>query len=366
MPIILLQFSHSYLLKRFWNWWRQQLSPWIPEKVRRLLTQKNQFYITFTDEKTVTILRQQADKKLCELTRLPVQEIRLWIEETNLPDNPIFILLLSSGQYLRRRFTLPSAAQENLKQVVGFELDRHTPFTIEQVYFGVRIAESLPKQNQIVADVVLTPKTVLDDFVNKLLQVGISLHQVTVIPDSGPLPELNFDLLPPQFRSKPNRWLQALNLGLAGILLILLLSVFAIPIIHYNQTIQSLEGKVKQARQAAIRANNIKQELHRLEKQASFVLDKKKTSPSLIVVLEELSQRLPQDTWLTGFQYRDGQVNIDGKSPAASKLVELLEESPYLKNVHFVSPITQDRSSGLERFRISMEIADGTKPDTND
>ena len=350
------------MLKRFWNWWLQQLSLLIPERLRRLLIQKNRFFITFQNEDTITIRHQPVDQQLIDIATISVRELRLWLDEANIPDNPIFILLLSPGQYLRRRFTLPSAAQENLKQVVGFELDRHTPFAAGQVYFAVRFLDSFAKKKQILVEVVLTPKNLLDTYVSTLQQAGIPLHQVTVTDSPGLSPEMEYDLLPPELKSRPNRWYKALNIGLAGLLLILLTLAFALPVVRYNQTIQALEDEANQARKAALRANKIKQALQQLRRQARFVLDKKKAAPPMIIVLEELSQRLPSDTWLTGFQYRDGKVNIDGKSPAASKLVELLEKSPYLKNVHFVSPITQDRSSGLERFRISMEIVHDTKP----
>jgi len=362
MAVILLQFSQSYLLKRFWNWWRGQLTPLLPEKARVLLIPRNRFYITFSDEKTIAILHPQSDGQLRELARLPVGGLRLWSEDADLPDNPVFILLLRPGQYLRRRFDLPAAARENLKQVVGFELDRHTPFTADQVYFAVKVADVLPKQSQIRVDVALTPKRVLDGFVNQLPTV--SLRQATISAGPDLRPEQDFDLLPPELKSKPPRLLRLLNLGLAGLLVVLLVLAFAVPVVRYDRTIQSLERQVDQTRRAAAKANDIKRELLQLQKQIRFVLDKKNEAPPIITLMEEISQRIPDDTWLTGFQFRDGRINIDGKSPAASKLVELLEASPYLKDVHFVSPITHDRASGLERFRISMEITDGTKPDS--
>ncbi len=366
MLVFFLQFPYSHLLKRFWHWWLDQLLQMMPEKAYQLLTQTNRFFITFQkDDETITIRYQERGKHLSEPITLPQQEIHIWRGITELPENPLFVLVLVPGQFLRRRIILPKAANENLREVVGFELDRHTPFTAEDVYYTARITDHTSNKDQIIVDVVLTPKNVLNALLIKLKQVGIQLQQVTAVETPDAIPDLGINLLPPQRRFRSHQWRKTLNIGLAGLFVVLLTLALVVPVILHNQTIHSLEEKVNQTRAVAQRINKIKQQAQKLEQQARFVLDKKKATPPLITIMEELSQRLPQDTWLTGLQYRKGQVNIDGKSPAASKLVELLEASPYLKNVHFVSPITQDRSSGLERFRISMDVIYESKPDTD-
>jgi len=356
MFVILLPFPQSHLVKRFWPWWRDRMLEILPDKLRQLLIQKNRFFISFWDDESVTIQHQETGQQLKEVAHLPIQELRSWREQAELPEDPVFILLLAPGQFLRRRITLPTAARENLQQVVGFELDRHTPFNAAQVYYSTLISEYNPKKDHLVVDVVLTPRNVLNRLLARLQQAGIHLHQVSVIEAPEAAPELQFDLLPPQWKFHLHQWRRTLNLALSVLLVILVALAVTVPIIIHNQTIESLQSEIADARKAAQRANKLKEETLRLEQQARFVLEKKKATPALTAIIDELSQRLPQDTWLTGFQYRNHQVNIDGKSPSASKLVELLEESPYLKNVHFVSPITQDRSTGLERFRISMDI----------
>ena len=67
------------------------------------------------------------------------------------------------------------------------------------------------------------------------------------------------------------------------------------------------------------------------------------------------------DSWLAYLQYGDGQLQLQGESPAASNLLADLEGSDYFAKVNFASPVTQDKASGVERFQISAEI---TKPAT--
>ncbi|WP_157199165.1 hypothetical protein [Methylomonas koyamae] len=73
------------------------------------------------------------------------------------------LLRLNPGQALQKRLFLPAAAQENLQQVVGFELDRYTPFSADQVYYAA-IVLGKTEFGQIEVLLVLTPKPLLDDY----------------------------------------------------------------------------------------------------------------------------------------------------------------------------------------------------------
>jgi general secretion pathway protein L len=69
-----------------------------------------------------------------------------------------------------------------------------------------------------------------------------------------------------------------------------------------------------------------------------------------------LSQLLPNDTWLTHLKYINNKLNIQGQSPSASALIGVMEASSLFSNARFVSPLTQDKKTGFERFQISVEV----------
>jgi Tfp pilus assembly protein PilN len=74
-----------------------------------------------------------------------------------------------------------------------------------------------------------------------------------------------------------------------------------------------------------------------------------------IEVLRELTQRLPQGTWLTGVRLEGVKVEIDGFSPAASEIFPLLTQDGRFRKVEFASPITR-QPDNLERFQIRAEF----------
>jgi general secretion pathway protein L len=70
--------------------------------------------------------------------------------------------------------------------------------------------------------------------------------------------------------------------------------------------------------------------------------------------LHEITQKLPDDAYLTTFRLRGAQIQLDGFARAASELIPKLEESSLFKNVKFGSPTT--KAQGRDRFSISMDV----------
>ena len=52
-------------------------------------------------------------------------------------------------QALIRTLSFPPAAEENLREVLAFEMDRHTPFKAEHVYYDYAIAKREPGKGAI-------------------------------------------------------------------------------------------------------------------------------------------------------------------------------------------------------------------------
>ena len=62
---------------------------------------------------------------------------------------------------------------------------------------------------------------------------------------------------------------------------------------------------------------------------AGFLARRKAEAPGVLAVLDDLSERLPDDTWLQRFNIgNDGRVGMQGESPQASHLIDLLKASP--------------------------------------
>lgn len=72
-------------------------------------------------------------------------------------------------------------------------------------------------------------------------------------------------------------------------------------------------------------------------------------------LLMEITETIPDDSWLTSIEYKHGFVIMEGLSQDASSLLIKLETSKLLGDFEFVAPIVMV-SKGKEKFRIKARV----------
>ena len=76
-------------------------------------------------------------------------------------------------------------------------------------------------------------------------------------------------------------------------------------------------------------------------------------------MLDEVSRRLPDETWLVQLSRRGDELIMSGFSSKATALISLLEDSALFSDVQFGAPVTLDRDVNLERFNITAVLRTG-------
>ena len=89
-------------------------------------------------------------------------------------------LLLSREQVLSKRVQLPLAAESNLRQALAFEMDRHTPFNAQAVYFDYQVLERDRERGQLHLDMVVAPRSLVDPLLEVLEPRGLAPTGVDV------------------------------------------------------------------------------------------------------------------------------------------------------------------------------------------
>jgi general secretion pathway protein L len=353
-------------IEGFLRWWGAELAFLVPSQVRKLLGGARPV-LTLTksgDAARVVMWDRKAEE---DLGLFPLDgdggaraREALWRERPEV-QNAEVLLNLTPAESLVKRFRLPEATEENLEQVAGFELDRLSPFRSEHVYYHARLVDRLPETKQIVAELALTPKSVLDPLLEELAACGWHPDRVEIAANPA---RRSHQLLPEHFRRPRARLPQMVNLALGGLALMLLLLIVLVPIGRDYRRSKVLEQELRRVSKEAKDVEALRQDAEKLAREARFVLDKKRSEPALVDVLNELTRVIPDNTWLYGMQYKDRRVIIQGQSPSASSLIAVVESSPYFRNTSFVSPVTKDVTSGLERFQIASEVINGRLADT--
>ncbi len=106
----------------------------------------------------------------------------------------------------------------------------------------------------------------------------------------------------------------------------------------------------------ALQVEDTKQAIDYLYQATNKLIVKKSNSPVLVEILDILSKEFKNDTWVSQVRFSNGSLELLGESASASELIATLEKTSRFKNTRFISPVTQDRSTGKERFQITTEI----------
>jgi general secretion pathway protein L len=88
---------------------------------------------------------------------------------------------------------------------------------------------------------------------------------------------------------------------------------------------------------------------------------RRKELPLAVSILDDLSQILPADTYLTEFSFEAGRVRFTGVSANAASLVPLLEGSQRFKNASFFTPTTRLTGNAGDRFSIEATTLTGSE-----
>jgi general secretion pathway protein L len=83
---------------------------------------------------------------------------------------------------------------------------------------------------------------------------------------------------------------------------------------------------------------------------------KKRESAATVIVLESLSQALPDDTYLTELQVTDGKLEITGVTREAASLIRIIEQTDQFKHATFFAPTTRAPQGSGEQFHIQAQI----------
>lgn len=353
----LQQLSKRLGLDRFLDWWLGELSAMIPRGLyggsapmeRRVLVGFRAPGVVFS---------RVAEGKVAEAGFLDManleaagQKMAFLAELNKIRPKAELALCLPAEQVLRKKLLLPLAVEENLRQVVAYEMDRHTPFKAEQVYFDYKLAR---RDKQLEVTLAVAPRGAVDESLRQLEAWGGDVGAVLVADDAADAAPWN--LLPAGRKQKgKDTRLMRLNVGFASGAAVLLCVALILPIWQKRETVLALHPLLAKAHQQAAAAEDLRRQMEALMLEYNYLLDKKRESPPVVAVLDDVTRVLPDDTWVQQFDLKGKEMLIQGETASSSKLAGLFEQSKTLHGANFRSPLTKGQGANSERFQLAAE-----------
>lgn len=349
-------------LPGFFRWWGSQLVACLPERWRTLVEERSESLLLDLRADEVIVWREHADRtnEYARIARnLPAdaqsaefQRLRNAIDDPGVRT----VLCIPADRVLQRNLTLPAAAEENIRQVLAFEMDRQTPFKADQIYFDSRVTGRDASGRNLLVELVLLPRAQLDQELAAVPPGAAALDGVDAWRGEPGGARRQINLLPAERRARRRDMRLPLNLGLAALVVILLLFNMDESLTNRAAAVEAMRAEVEKSNDEARQVATLRKTLADSIAGANFLSDKKRNSPLTDALLDDLTRRLPEDTYLERLQIENGQVQLQGQAKEAAKLISLLSNSTCLGDPRLQGQIQPDPRTGKERFQITADL----------
>jgi general secretion pathway protein L len=357
-------------LSQFWAWWTVELRAMLPAAWQNALEAGNNklFVALEDDELTLGVLDrdQLADLIIVSVGDESAQNfIREYCSE-HLLNIHTAVLAVGRAQAVVKNLSLPGAVEENLEGMLIFEMDRHTPFSAENVYFTHRVVSRDRVAEKIAVELVVVPRRSAAAVMDRLAAVGITASSMVVrlqeiVLAAGDL-VASANLLTHESKDRNRSEIRQNRRHLEFAVVVLTVLALLIPTVHNGLQKRSLQQDVDVAKVSATKAQDAQRQLHELVQPGEEFLRLRSSTPLAVAVLNEVTRILPDDTWLDRVEVNQGRVRLQGESEQAAVLLALIEDNNMFSDAKFSSTITRNARSERERFGLEASINEPEAP----
>jgi len=264
------------------------------------------------------------------------------------------VLRLSPDQVIARTLFVPDAASDLLTPIVTNQIERLGPWSLDQALFDYRHTGQRSPDGRIEIAVDITGKTLVHGLLDRLAAHGVKpaivdvggRHDVQI----GPVNLLRHVPDPDSRRIRRSAALVGVTVLAAG-------AVAAIGAQAAWQTwaqLSQVEARADALRVRAGKTQDLAAQVGALQDRARRLVDARSQTPPLVVVIELLSRKLPQNTYLERLDYNGETLVIRGLSTNVPRVMKALQDSGHFRQVRLSGATSRDRRTGRERFRIAL------------
>ncbi len=254
-------------------------------------------------------------------------------------------LRLPHGAVLCRDVVLPLAAARDLTAVLGFEMERLTPFAADELYWSVSGLNFDRARGKLSLTLSIVPRAQADALRTALARAGI-------IPTFIETETGRIDLAPPS--RQPG---QHLRTGLSVLCGALALACLATPFLRQQMALNAAADAIAAATPEAGKAQALRQQLTAAAQGRAAIAQARHAGDAL-QVLSLLTAALPDGTWLSDLTLKSGDLTFDGQSGNAAQLINLLSAVPGLRAPSFTAPVTRTADGKADLFSMHVTVAE--------
>lgn len=259
------------------------------------------------------------------------------------------LLRLPQGGLLQREVTVPLAAEGALERVLGYEMDRLTPFAAADVFFTWSVLRRDREAGRLRLLLSVVPKAPLAPLLAWLAERGAGPQAIEAGGLRIPLS---------QARSTAERRERRL-LGLAGgACAVLALLAVLLPFALQSVAASRLAGRMGALAPSVATAQALRGRIAGSSAGSQLLDGERRRLGDTLAVLAAVTDVVPDNSYLTDLTLRDGQLTISGQSPGAAALLTAMSGRAAFSTPAFAAPVTRIEGQNTDLFSIRAGVAD--------
>jgi general secretion pathway protein L len=248
---------------------------------------------------------------------------------------------------------LPKRAMEFLDGIVSAQIDRLTPWSASDSVFGWTPPRQLGS-DRILLTVVATARALVRPYLQALAGLGaesVALSTVAQGADAATAVQVLAHNASGALQMPRVRRVAAAIFIVAGL-------AAAVAIVADQLVADAMEAQQQElAQRIAERRASMRREGSTGADPMQRGLDRRKhETPASVVIIEALSQVLPDHTYVTELRVEGDKLQLIGVTRDAPSLIRLIEQSPHFMRATFFAPTTRSAGDPGERFHIEARI----------
>jgi hypothetical protein len=265
------------------------------------------------------------------------------------------VLMIDSSDALIHEVSLPAAVERELDHAIELYLERELPLPPQQLCTDWSIVRRDRDHHLIVVRILVVRREDVERMRNRIMACGLRPVRAAIL---GANAELIGDVLT---RPRSHFALRSLDRRLAGIVVSLAAATAGVIAAQWTYERVQVGQEVERVRSIAQSAQALADRLAR-DAAAANALARIMRQSDAADVLKTLTTVVPSDSWVYALNVGPApsgtlQIELDGFTPTATVLVDLLDKAPELEEVRLVSATSAGLGAGQDRLHVTARWA---------
>lgn len=336
-------------MRDFVSWWARQMGGLLQQHLLPSTEHADALLVTAEPPELILTLRHRGRETL--IGRFGMSNEGLADAVTALRRKPRRVILrLGPGLLLERPVELPLAAERELDRVIGFEMDRLTPFTAAEAVWHAEVTARDHVQRSLRLRLTLVPQRALRPLLDLLTGAGLAPAWLEAAsPDGTPR---RIMLTTDTTRRSGGKTATAVSV--VGVLLV---AATVTPFVVQSLARGATESAIEVLAPRVARVQALRKDLAAGAAGADALQAERLRVGNVLQVLAAVTDIVPDDTWLSELSLHQGKLTLSGQSPAAARMISALASDPSFRNPTFAAPVTRAPDGHADLFVIRTELA---------